>query len=497
MPRALFRCDASPEIGAGHVTRCLGLAEALAETGWRVAFAARRGTAAMMRATATGDFAVRELADAAQDEPTALRGYCPDGVDLLVVDHYQRNIRFEEACRGWARQILVMDDATGRQHDCDFLVDAAVNDRSIYAGGVPAQARLLLGPAYALVRRSFVAQRAAALQRRDGRPVENILVSFGATDPWNATSVALDALESFAEDYAITVALSSQAPHLDKVRHRLNGRAEAKLDADMAALMTEADLAIGAAGASAYERAVLGLPSIVVTVADNQHGIAKLFAAAGAAVDAGPFDATLVSRLGPMAQTLVDDSAARMRMTKAAAALSDGRGWQRLLAELAGETRAGDGSRVRFRLAEECDGDWLLQLQQAPPTRRHSRNPSVPSAEEHACWMTRVLANPDVFFLLIEVDGERAGYVRLDRLKSENAAFEISVAVCPRLYGRGIGSAALSLARRLQPSAPFDAEILPENTASRLLFGKAGYQQVSETQFRQEPSHIAAGMPKI
>lgn len=486
-PHAVFRCDASPTIGAGHVTRCLALAEALVDVGWRVGFAVHPGTTATVPVIEYGGYSLHEMPDKAAKEPAALRASFPDGLDLLVVDHYERDISFEESCRGFARQILVMDDATGRRHDCDFLIDAAVTDCSIYAGGVPAQARLLLGPAYALVRRDFVVQRAVALQRRDGRPVENILVSFGATDPWNATSLALDALESFVGNCTITVALSSQAPHLGEVRTKLCGQMQIVLDANMTKLMTEADLAIGGAGTSAYERAMLGLPSIVVRLADNQHGITNALAEAGAAIDAGRPDATLATRLGSLARTLIADSAARMRMSKAAASLVDGYGGQRVLIELAGAVSAGADSRVRLRLAERSDEEWLLALQRAPQTRRHFRTPRVPSAAEHTRWMTRMLADQKVTFLVIEANCERAGYIRLDRLENQSKVFEISVAVCPNLHGRGIGSAALLLARRLRPGAVFDAEIRPENVVSQALFARAGFRQVGEGRYQQWP----------
>jgi UDP-2,4-diacetamido-2,4,6-trideoxy-beta-L-altropyranose hydrolase len=487
LPRALFRCDASPVIGAGHVTRCLALAEALAETGWHVGFAVSSDTAAMVPAIAGGGFALHELSGAAEEEPASLRDSCPDGAALFVVDHYQRDIHFEEACRGWARQILVMDDATGRQHDCDILVDAAASDRAIYADHVPVHSKLLLGPAYALVRRAFVARRAEALRRRDGRPVEKILISFGASDPWNVTPAALRALDRFADEVSITIAMSSRAPHLDDVRRKLRGRMRLLLDADMAELMTQADLAIGAPGGSSYERAVLGLPSISVTLADNQRGIASVLAAAGAAIDAGRPDATLAVRLGWLARTLIADSAARMQRSVAAASLVDGHGWQRVLIELAGAAPAGADSSVRLRLAESSDEEWLLALQRAPQTRRHSRNPRVPSADEHARWMTRMLADQNVMLLVIEANCERAGYIRLDRLESESAVFEISIAVCPNLHGHGIGSAALLLTRRLWPGAVFDAEIRSENVRSQELFTRARFRHVGEGRYQQRP----------
>jgi UDP-2,4-diacetamido-2,4,6-trideoxy-beta-L-altropyranose hydrolase len=488
MPSALFRCDASPEIGGGHVTRCLALAEALAEAGWCVTFAVRHGTAAMVPGITADGLSVHELSGEAEDEPVALRGYRPDGVDLLVVDHYQRDIHFEAACRGWARQILVLDDTTGRRHDCDFLLDAAASGRSVYEGTVPAQARLLLGLPYALVRRSFVTRRAESLRRRDGRAVNNILVSFGAADPSNVTATALDVLDRYANETSITVALSSRAPHVDEIRRRLRGRTRLELDIDMATLMSDADLAIGAAGVSSYERAVLGLPSIVVTLAENQRGITTLLKEAGAAIDAGGPGATLSSRLSAIVPTLINNPNGRMRMAEAASALVDGRSCQRLLIELVGGIRTRDGSSVRLRLAEKSDENWLLELQRMPQTRRYTRNPKAPSAQEHATWMAGKLADSGVFFLVIEIDTGPAGFVRLDSLGTEftNGNFEVSIAVCPEFHGHGIASAALFLARRLHPAAVFDAEILPDNAASQALFVNAGYQQVGVTRYRQQ-----------
>ncbi len=209
-----------------------------------------------------------------QELPRRLAG----GADLLVVDHYGRDAVFERACRAWARRILVLDDATGRDHDCDLLLDAAASDPAPYRDRVPAHAQLLLGPAYATLRPAFLARRGEALARRDGRPVRNILVSLGATDPANATCRVLDALEPVLGEAAVTVVLSSRAPHLAEVQRRARGAITLMTDvADMAELMTKADLAIGAAGSSAYERAVLGLPTVMVTLADNQRGICGLF----------------------------------------------------------------------------------------------------------------------------------------------------------------------------------------------------------------------------
>ena len=249
------------------------------------------------------------------------------GADVLVVDHYGRDVSFERECRAWARHILVFDDATGRDHDCDLLLDAAADQPTRYRNYIPAHARVLCGPAFATIRRSFLDRRRAALARRDGRLVDNILLSFGATDPSNATCRVIDILADAVGDAVMTVVLSSRAPHIGEVRRRANGKIMLVPDVtDMSDLMAQADLAIGAAGASAFERAALGLPSILMTLAVNQRGVCRTLAAAGAALDGGSLDADVGGRLRLFVEHLMNDANARTAMSKAASALVDGRG---------------------------------------------------------------------------------------------------------------------------------------------------------------------------
>jgi UDP-2,4-diacetamido-2,4,6-trideoxy-beta-L-altropyranose hydrolase len=330
---ALFRCDASPAIGAGHVTRCIALAESLVKLSWRVIFATGDETLATLPALATTGFELRILE---AEDPVAWARRQRSVVDLLVVDHYGLDIAFERACRSWARRLLVLDDATGRDHDCDVLIDSAAADPVVYAGRLPASATALPGPAFAVVRRCFRAQRAAALARRDGRPVRNILLSLGATDPRNATSVVLDALDDILTKVCTVIVMSSSAPHREDVSRRLHGRGRLVFDsANLPELMAEADLAIGAAGASAFERAVLGLPTVLLQLADNQRGLAGLLVSARAADDGGSVEADLSGRCRDAVVRLIADRNARIAMAQAASRLVDGRGAERIIQSLA------------------------------------------------------------------------------------------------------------------------------------------------------------------
>lgn len=477
-PLALFRCDASPAIGAGHVSRCLALGEALAEAGWRIGFIVSAETPAAMPELKTAGFAIREVLDA-DDEVAAIAAEAGAVADLIVIDHYGRDLQFERACRPFARKILVFDDMTGRQHDCDLLLDSAAAGAQAYKGFLPAGARLLAGLSFALTRKAFLAARPTALARRDGRPVRNILVSCGAIDPLNVTATALEALASLASPIAVTVVLSSKAPHVTAIRKGLRPHECLLTDvSDMAALISDADLAIGTPGVTAYERALLGLPSVVTTIADNQRGVARVLADTGAASDAGVVDAGLKARIRTAVETLMASPDARLNMSRAAARLLDGRGPTRVMLACLGDAALKDGEQIRLRLADEGDEGWLLELQQRPETRRFFRNPGAPSPEGHHRWMEKTLGDATKLLLVIEVDGKPVGSLRLDR-KSERRGqpcYEVSIAIDRCHSGRGIASLALAQARRLLPGASFEAEIAEGNLASQRAFKRAGYE---------------------
>jgi RimJ/RimL family protein N-acetyltransferase len=331
-------------------------------------------------------------------------------------------------------------------------------------------------------------------RRAQGGPVRRILVSLGATDPANATSVALAALSMARVDAEIDVVLGRSAPHRAMVERGLPENARLSLDvADMAERIAAADMAIGACGVSALERCCLGLPTVTIVVADNQREVAAGLARAGAALvlrDGLP--SVRFREAGVPAPDIVADAVRRLAdegargaMAAAAARLCDGRGSQRLRAALAGAVEV-EGAKVSLGIAEEEDRARLLSWQREPGARRYARNPSPPSDADHDRWFEHVLADPERTLCIVRADGSPCGMLRLDRLPGEMPAFEVSVLIAEPHRGRGLGRAALALARRLAPGARLDAEVHPENTASREAFAAAGYVRVADNLFRSE-----------
>jgi RimJ/RimL family protein N-acetyltransferase len=286
------------------------------------------------------------------------------------------------------------------------------------------------------------------------------------------------------------------APNLAKVRalaERLSLDIRVHVDVeDMAELMVPADIAIGAAGSSSFERCCMGLPSLVVVAAENQRQIAAALVNAGAAVLLGEGATLREDDVAAALRKLAGDATGRMRMSRQAAALCDGRGAARAAIALAPE-RAADGKDVTLRPATAADGAIMLEWQRHPTTRRYARNPSVPGEAEHRTWLESKLADPATLFNIVVYGNEPAGVLRLDRIAPETAAaYEVSILIDPDKHGLGLGKAALGLAVRLVPEAELFAEVHPDNTASHSLFLGAGFRRAGGS-YRHDPLIRKAG----
>lgn len=480
--------------------RCSVLADALIAVGWGCAFAVNRETRKFLQNKDRGDSEILILDDDPAGEVKSMKERWPEGCDLLVVDHYGRDAKYENSCRPWARAILTVDDLADRPHVGDILLNQNFGFTAAdYAKLTPSSCRLLVGSDCALLRPQFAAARPAALARRDTRhTIKRILISLGATDPDNHTCSVIDAFIDSGIEATVDVVLGAWAPHLGDVQEKLSATLPtATLHtevSDMAELVAVSDLAIGSAGSSSWERCCLGLPTLMLMTADNQRGVARELSRLGAAVLVVLGDKNHPDNLSLALQSLAADSGRLQEMSDIAAGLCDGRGVERVLPLLVGPLLAKDGDEVLLRCAEKDDEATVLAWQQHPVTRRYSRNPQPPTTGEHHDWFGARLDDPRYLMTIIQYDDRPAGILRLDNRDNhgEGPVFEISILIDPELQGRGIGLAALQLARNLVPGATFLAEILPDNTASRRVFEAAGYKQCGDGLYSHSPINQAA-----
>jgi len=353
--RVAFRVDASLQIGSGHVMRCLTLADALRAIGATCHFLSRGHAGHLLDLIRRRGHVAHELpivsglADAdgtaharwlgcdwrtdADQSAAVLDGLA---ADWLVVDHYALDARWEEAMTRPGRCLMAIDDLADRRHACELLLDQNLGRQpGDYAGLVPAACQVLAGPRYALLRPEFAALRPRSLARRRQAELKHVLVSMGGVDQDNATGRVLDVLRGcdLPDGFRLTVIMGGKAPWLDAVRAQAGQMpwpADVLVDiSDMAVRMMEADLAIGAAGGTAWERCCLGLPALMIVLADNQWPGARALAASGAAWLVGtPED--IVAEL-PAQIAHLRNAATLAGMSGHASAVTDGEGLARVM----------------------------------------------------------------------------------------------------------------------------------------------------------------------
>ncbi len=339
--RAVFWANGGPRLGHGHFSRCLTLARALDNTGWSCVFTRPDTPEAAAAAQAVGitDDRPIPVAKGSAVQSNDINAVV-DGADLFVIDDYVSGASLGTAARDWVGSVLVIDDLADRAFDADLLLNQnpGFSDKD-YDGLVPSGCRVLLGARYALLRPAFAAARTAALLARDkwDGTVRRVLISLGATDPDDITTVAFERLQRSFPDIRIDVVLSGTAPHLERVRDRVERSSRAVLHVDtpdMAALMAAADIGIGAGGTTSFERCCLGLPMVIVKTAENQARTIFELVAQGAVIEAA--DGTSA------ADTLTDlcHHPTRLRaIAAAAAAVCDGKGTGRLIEVIADAAR--------------------------------------------------------------------------------------------------------------------------------------------------------------
>lgn len=492
----VFRFDADETIGTGHAMRCATVSRRFEELGWPCYWAVTQRTATFLgRRIQPGQLII--LPDvASQDQRAeaelgAIAAQVAD-ISLLVIDHYALPGDFAARARALARQIMVFDDFADRPVEADIVVNATPGvSRSSYSGLAAQSAKLLVGGMAAAIRQQFAARRGVTLARRQASAsgINRVLISFGGVDPLDGTSLAIDAVRAALPTGMVDVVLGANAPHFNRIQSMIAGlpqfgaRFRLLQDvAEMADLMAQGDLCIGAAGTTSWERCCLGLPSLLVGIAENQRANAEVLVTLGAARGCGFLTTesreAVLERLIDGLRALSTDDAALRDMSKAAGALCDGRGVERIVANCLPPVPLGDGASLSVRTAEVEDEAVLLAWRQEPESRRFGFDQQLPPRDEHRCWFDGKLHSIGNFLLIGEVEGKPVSYLQADRRGDNRGSpiYLVSLVVAPGRSGRDSASAMLKAARNLIPGGTLLTQAGEGNTASHDMLRTLGYK---------------------
>jgi len=522
MMQVVVRADASRRIGTGHVMRCLCLAEMLASYGCQVCFVCRPQDGDLIDRIIESGFCVVTLpaiatwpeaggyADwlgttEAQDALETSEALGDRRPDWVIVDHYALGESWQQIMRQTGAQILAIDDLANRLHDCDILLDQTLGRTpDEYRARVPSNTTMLLGPGFALLRPEFAAARGSSIPRSRHWPPKRILISLGGVDQSNATGQVLSALAQtdLGHETEVVVVLGSNAPWIDKVRKAAKAlpfHTDVLVDArNLAETMSACDLAIGAPGTSAWERCAVGLPSVMLILADNQRPNAQALANAGAGLVMGSIeDLDIVTGLKEAFRTLARPDAMGA-LSARAAQLLDGHGARRVAGKILGKS-------LSSRVCEAGDSRNVWTWREAGGAARLYRSGTSASWADHEAWFSQALTDPSRLLLMCGLPDRDVAHVRLDRLADDPGTVAVGICLDPDLRGLGLSLPCLLTAMdhaRANGITHALAEVHCDNAASLRLFTQAGFRDMDQdgpfTQFSLELSaqHVVQKNPQ-
>lgn len=480
----ILRADAGARIGAGHVMRCLALAQEWLSQGGRACFVTDRESPGL-RQRLTDEGCQVVTVGRSHPHPSdwpALAEVLADHQDAWVaLDGYHFDPGYQKRIRDRGHRLLVIDDMAHLAHyHADLLVNQNLHAGRLHYSCEPGT-RLLLGTRYALLRNEFL--RRGDWRREIPAVGGKILVTLGGGDQENVTRKVVEAL-TLLDDAGLeaVVVVGACNPHLADLQAAA-ARAAAAISfvhdaTDMAQLMIWADLAVAAAGSSCWELCYLGVPALLLVLAENQRPVAEALTMAGAMLSLGWHDSAQPAAIAGALRELVPAAATRRRLSERGRLLVPGDGRKAVVGRMRMGTLA-----LRDVRADDCRLLW--HWVNDADVRRSAFRPGAVSWDDHVVWFSARRNDPDCVQWIGVGGGEEGdvGQIRFE-LQGNEAVADVSIDAAHR--GKGYGAHLIELGvRRLSEATRrpllVHAYVKPDNPASLRAFGKAGFVSVGET----------------
>ena len=488
----LIRADATSSMGTGHAMRCLSLAQAWQDAGGMCVFAAVELTPSVRRRIEAENCEV-VLLDADAGSPSDTRQFADlarkQNSGNVVVDGYQFGADYQRGLKSAGLRTLLIDDYGHAEHySADLVLNQNISAAEKFYAHREPETRLLLGPRYALLRREFHAWRDYG--RQIPSVARKVLITLGGSDPENLTNLALEAVASITLDgLEAVVVVGGSNPHYESLKQigsELANQHGTKITVrrdvtNMGEFMAWADVAISAAGSTCWELCLLGLPSLLIDVADNQTGVARELQRRQFAVHVGSAKAISAVRLSRELEDLLRAKELRQTLSTRSRELVDGNGAARVASVLRGD------NVVHLRRAKEGDSQLLFDWANDPAVRFAAFSSAPISWESHVRWFLEKLQGGRSFIWIGEDDeGTPLGQIRFD--VREDGESEVDVTIAPAKRGRRLAHVLIQLGTdaflRENDCRLIHAFVKDQNIASARAFEKAGFTRVGTTQVR-------------
>ncbi|ADH60464.1 pseudaminic acid biosynthesis-associated protein PseG [Thermoanaerobacter mathranii subsp. mathranii str. A3] len=333
MLKVAIRVDGGPKIGMGHITRCLALAEELANNDCNITFITRNDISSITKIKEYG-FDVNVIEIFTIDEEINYITRIINQFDILITDSYEIDYNYLYTIKKTGVFLVSIDDLNEHDFPCDIVINGNIYAEDLNYKDVTGKTRFLLGPKYVLMRKEFRDLPKKQIKNK----VENILITMGGSDPKGVTIKVLKALMSDRNLRSLNIDVVI-GPSFNKelvteinefAKNNKNISTSYNVNATiMRELMIKTDIAISAGGSTLYELAAAGVPTIAVIVADNQIKNVNKWVSQHAIVKV-----TQISDVKNNIEKLIFDNNTRQMMSNISSSLVDGLGTIRCTKEI-------------------------------------------------------------------------------------------------------------------------------------------------------------------
>ena len=339
-PTILFRADAGPDIGLGHLQRSLALATALETSDIPSVFLVNEDAASHKWVRQHG-FPVVGIGDAKSwteaDTKATLEAASIHGCGAVMVDYHEAGAAYLAGLREAGLFVIARDDLALYPFPCQMVVNGNVNAPRLPYCSSSEDTSFFLGTPYMVLKKEFWGQ----LPRVTRAAARNVLVILGGTDQHNLMPKILNLLDEVRVDFTVTAVAGPFFHDVEAVKGAArSAKRPIKVipnPSTVCDLMLEADLAVSAAGQTLYELAAVGCPTIAFAVAANQLGQLEALAESGFLVSAGDAEKDDVIAVTRQAVScLLPDVNARSVMAAVGQGLVDGGGAMRVARAIVG-----------------------------------------------------------------------------------------------------------------------------------------------------------------
>lgn len=334
----LIRADASAIIGTGHVMRCLALAQAWQGQGGHAIFAmAMEAPAVEARLKSEGMelFNLSTQSGGPKDIWQTVDLAKRIQAKWIVLDGYHFGAEYQLCIKESGLRLLVIDDfGHVESYNADLVLNQDLCAEEILYRNRASFTRLLLGPRYALIRHEFSKWR--EWDRKIPDVGRKILVTMGGGDPDNVTVKVIQSLQQVDVDGLEAVAVvGGTNPHNEELNSAVrSSRVPIKLEqnvTNMPELMNWADVAVSAGGSTCWELSLMGLPALILILADNQRENTRLLHLAGAVISLGWYREVACEQIASALMGLCKKKDQRAKMSRVGRGLVDGNGAARVV----------------------------------------------------------------------------------------------------------------------------------------------------------------------